>query len=326
MGAPTGVTLRPLGIGEIIDRALTLYMRNFVLFSATVAVVIFVPLALGQYLLFIDQASEIRQMISVMSHPGAPPPPIVPFDGASLESLAMGFGLLTIAGVLGLFANNAVAVSIGTIYSGRKPNLGSSLRTTFSRWAALVGLFFLALLVLVGIYAIFVLVTFGTIFGIVALGAGASAAFRPLGAFWIALMFALIPLLFVAAIAFFILLALVFAFAGYAVVIERQGAVDALMAAFRRILNRKEMPKAVVIGLVAILIGFGVGSVSGIGELVLGFLPGARVLIALWASIFAVLSAAVQTSFYAVYYYDVRIRREGFDIEATLAGLLPAVP
>lgn len=322
MGAPVGVTLRPLGIGEIIDRALTLYVQNFVLFSATVAVVIFVPLALGQYLLFIDQASEIREMIAVISHPSATPPPI-PLTGGSLASFVLGFVLLMAVGILVLFANNAVAVSIGMLYSGRKPELSSSLRSAFSRWPSLIGLFFLAVLVIVVLYVAFVLVAFGAIFGIAAIAAGTSA-FRPLAALWVAFMFALVPLVLVAAIAFFILLALVFAFAGYGVVIEHQGAVDALMAAFRRIFNRKEMPKAVVIGLVAILIGFGIGSVSGVGSLLLGFLPGARVLVALWAAVFSVLSYAVQTSFYAVYYYDVRIRREGFDIETAIDRLSPA--
>lgn len=325
MGAPAGVTLRPLGIGEIIDRALTLYVQNFVLFSATVAVVIFVPLALGQYLLFVDQAAEIRQVVAVLSHPGAQPPPeVLPFVGGSIASLFIGLLMLLAAAILGLFANNAVAVSIGMLYSGRKPELGSSLRSTFSRWPALIGLFFLAFLVLAGAYFVFLIATFGSLFGIGALAAGASAAFRPLAALWIAAMFGLVPLAMIAAIAFFILLALVFAFAGYGVVIESKGAVDSLIAAFGRIFNRKELSKAVVIGLVAILIGFGVSSISGIGELMLGFLPGGRALIALWASSFAVVSAAVQTSFYAIYYYDVRIRREGFDIEAALDRLSPA--
>jgi hypothetical protein len=324
MGAPAGVTLRPLGIGEIIDRALTLYVQNFVLFSATVAVVIFVPLALGQYLLFIDQATEMRQVIEVLSHPGSQAPPVMPFAGGSLASFFIGIALFLIATILGLFANNAVAVSIGMLYSGRKPDLGSSLRSAFSRWPALVGLFFLAFLVLAAGYVAFVVTTFGALFGVAALFAGASAAFRPLAAIWIAAMFGLVPLAMLAAVGFFILLAIVFAFAGYGVVLEGKGAVDALIAGFGRIFNRKELTKAVVIGLVAILIGLGVSSVSGVGELLLGFLPGSRVLIALWASIFAVIAAAVQTCFYAVYYYDVRIRREGFDIEAALARLSPA--
>ena len=46
--------LRPLGFGEIFDRAITLYIRNFLPFAGIVAVVV-LPIAVLQY--FIDTSS-----------------------------------------------------------------------------------------------------------------------------------------------------------------------------------------------------------------------------------------------------------------------------
>jgi hypothetical protein len=50
MIAPSAVELRPLSIGEIFDRAVTLYVRNFVLFSLMMLTFI-IPSAIGQYML-----------------------------------------------------------------------------------------------------------------------------------------------------------------------------------------------------------------------------------------------------------------------------------
>jgi hypothetical protein len=318
------ITLRPLGIGEIIDRALTLYMRNFVLFNATVAVVVFVPLAIGEYLLYVDQGALMRDYITILQHPGKPPPTALQVFPWSIGSMLAGVPLLLIAGLLGLFANNAVAISIGAMYAGRTPTLGPSLRTTFARWLSIIALFFLYLLVAVGIYVGLMAIVFGVVFGLSMLAVALRGAALAGAAAVFAIAFALVPLAMLVAVALFIMLAIAFAFAGYAVVIERMGATSAISSALGRIFNRREIGKALVVGLVAILIGMGISYLSFFGQLLLGFLPGGHVLVTLWVTVFYVLGAAVQTSFYAVYYYDVRIRREGFDLETELARLAPA--
>jgi len=119
------------------------------------------------------------------------------------------------------------------------------------------------------------------------------------------------------------LLVLAFAFAGYAIVIEERGVIDAIGSGFERIFSRREWGKATLIVIVASLIAFGVSIFSSFGQAVLFFIPGAALFVALWSTIFAVVSTVVQTVFYAVYYYDVRIRREGLDLEVAL-GRLPA--
>ncbi|MBV8530064.1 MAG: hypothetical protein JO104_02005, partial [Candidatus Eremiobacteraeota bacterium] len=65
--------LRPLGFGEIFDRAITLYVRNFWPFFAIVLVLI-VPLAVVQYFLDSSQSAQINEVLSILKHPGSTPP------------------------------------------------------------------------------------------------------------------------------------------------------------------------------------------------------------------------------------------------------------
>ena len=66
--------LRPLGFGEIFDRAITLYVRNFLPFFAIVLVLI-VPLGIVQYSLDSSQSAQsyaaIDTLMRVLQHPGA---------------------------------------------------------------------------------------------------------------------------------------------------------------------------------------------------------------------------------------------------------------
>ncbi|HKU82092.1 MAG TPA: hypothetical protein VJP76_07970, partial [Candidatus Tumulicola sp.] len=65
--------LRPLGFGEIFDRAVTLYVRNFPSFFAIVLVLI-VPLGVVQYFIDSSQSTQIDAMLNAIRHPNAKPP------------------------------------------------------------------------------------------------------------------------------------------------------------------------------------------------------------------------------------------------------------
>lgn len=327
MGASSPAVLRPLGVGEIIDRALTLYVRNVVLFTATVLVVIFIPLGAAQYLLFADQGSQIQALIHVFQHPGVPLPPSAawPFAAtATLPALVVGIAMLVAAAFLAPFANNAVAVNVASLYAGRRPSIGASLAVVFARWVPLVGLILLEILIVVAAYIALTLLLVGIVFGIIAASIAVAGVARSV---LIAVLVALVSLaLAVTFVALALLFVIALAFAGYAVVIEKKGATAALGSGFGRVFNRKEWGKAAVIGLVAILLSLGVSGVSAAGGLALAFVPGSHVLETIWNTLVAAVSASVQTVFYAVYYYDVRIRREGFDLEVALERLAPPAP
>ena len=60
--------LRPLGFGEIFDRAITLYIRNFVPFAAIVMVLV-VPLAILQYFLDLSSQPQLDALVRIFTHP-----------------------------------------------------------------------------------------------------------------------------------------------------------------------------------------------------------------------------------------------------------------
>ena len=228
MGASPPVVLRPLGVGEIIDRALSLYVRNFVIFTATILVVILVPFGIGEYLLAGAQGNQLQMIFQILAHPNAPLPASAtqPFGGAPFAQVGIAFAMLFVGGILAVFANNAVAVNVAAIYTGRAPSVGGSLRLAFSRWSQLLGLLLLEIVAAIGAYVALVLLIVGVVFAAIAIGAAFPAASRSI---------LLIVLLVVVAIVLFfalLMLALIFvvalAFAGYAVVIERKSAIEAL--------------------------------------------------------------------------------------------------
>ncbi len=323
MDASAPVLLRPLGIGEIIDRALSLYVRNFVTFTSTVLIVIFVPLAFSQYFLLDAQSGEFQSIFNVLRHAasGTTATPTVQSLQAmiSYPELFVGYALELATIVLLPFAFNSVAASVGAIYTGRKPSVGASLATTFSRWTQLLGRLAFAFLAIAGAYLILVILGVGTVFGAIAVAtAFPGVAHSPI-------VVAAIVLVVIAAIAAFCvvggLVAVAMAFAGYAVVLERRGVMASLASGFERVFNRKEWGKAFVVVIVALLVAWGIAMLSAFAEMIVLFVPGLQAIAALLSTLIAVLSYTVQTVFYSVYYYDVRIRREGLDLEMALQRL-----
>jgi hypothetical protein len=321
MDASAPVLLRPLGIGEIIDRALTVYVRNFVALTATVLIVIFVPLALAQYFLLGAQAGAFQSMFDVFRHAasGTPASPQALERLISYPELMLGYAFEVVTVVLSPFAFNAVAAGVASIYAGRRPSIGASLATVFARWMQLLGLLAVEILMVAGAYFVIVVLGVGIVVGsIAAANAFPDLARSPLTItalvlFGLALLVALCVVCG--------LCALCMLFAGYAVVIERKSVMASVGSGFERIFNRQEWGKALVLMLVALLVAWGIGTLGAIAEFVVLFIRGLQAVAAVVSALVAVVSWAVQMAFYSVYYYDVRIRREGLDLDMALQGL-----
>jgi hypothetical protein len=324
MGAPSGLMLRPLGIGEIIDRAITLYLRNFVPFTATVLIVVFVPLAVGEFFVVDSESGYWHTIFQILRHPGTPPPTTPGGFGGmiSYPEFFLGYLTLVVGLVLGLFANNAVAVNVAAIYTGRKPNVTASLGVVFRRWTSLLGLLFLGFFAALGAYLIVVALTVLGVFGVGGVAAAFPGAARSPFAITLLVLFIIAAVLAVCALAMLCVLA--FTFAGYAIVIEGKSLTEAIGSGFARLFNRKEWGRAVVVLLVALFIAGAISTLTGFAELLLFLVPGGQLVIAMLSAIVGVISGAIQTVFCAVYYYDVRIRREGFDLDMALQRLAPA--
>jgi hypothetical protein len=307
---PRAMELRPLGFGEIFDRAMMLYVRNVISFAAIVIVLI-VPLAILQYILDLVARPQLDAMIRVLEHPEGARTEHVPPIFDSPAAVAITAVTLLVAYVIWPFALNAVAVGVARLYREKRVEFRACYEAVWHRWLSVVGLLAMELLVLIAWYVVTVLIGVAFALAVALLGAGRLA---------IATVVPTVATLVV--IAMTLLLAPLFValtFSMYSVVIERRGVLASLALGFSRIFNRSEFWRALLFSISA-------------GAVVLGALAllGALAVVALFAQLIVVdvilesLARAAVAPFgavlLAVYYFDVRIRQEAFDLEQLLGS------
>lgn len=308
MDAPSAYPLRPLGVGEIFDRAVTIYVRNFATFSLIVLTLL-APYGVARFLVMPDQSALVR-MISKMGDAKAGIPP---------NFYSMIGGLLVLIFVVSLLTpivNNAVAVGVASLYSGTSPSYTHCFRTALSRWAPLLGALVLNLLMFLGAY-LGVVVLLSILVGI---GAALVSSALPVAV----VVFIVAGVTTLGVLFLFLLMALGASFSLYSTAIEGLGPIEAVSRGYGRIFNRVELKKAFFIALA--FLGVEVGTIvmlAAVGAVVTLVTNNTAVLIAVDTIGTTVLSAFI-TILLAVYYYDVRTRAEGLDLEVDLSRLTQA--
>jgi hypothetical protein len=114
-------------------------------------------------------------------------------------------------------------------------------------------------------------------------------------------------------------------FSMYSIVIEERGVMPSLVLGFQRIFNRSEFWRAVLFSIAAgavVVMGSSLFSVIGLFAAFL-HLPSVQAIV---ESIGRAVLAPFGVVLMAIYYFDVRIRREAFDLEASLERLTAAEP
>ncbi|HEY1977053.1 MAG TPA: hypothetical protein VGG89_10930 [Candidatus Baltobacteraceae bacterium] len=304
--------LRPLGFGEIFDRAITLYIRNFVPFALIVGVLI-VPLAVLQYFLDASSVPEFDAMMKILTHPGAtPPPPVMPAFLRDPGTLALFVLLIAIVYLLWPFALNAIAVGIARLYRGRPVDFSACYKASLQRWPAVIGLLFIELGLFLVWYFSFIFVTVLGMFVAIAFTRASVALGVVIGI----VLFVVI----LAALLSIAPLVVSFSFAMYAIVIEEQPVFTAIGIGFSRVFNRHEIWRALLFAVAAGAIMVGASMLISVLVMVAMLLHWV-VLEVLLTSLFRAAIAPFSAVLLAVYYFDVRIRREGFEIEAGLDRL-----
>ena len=309
--------LRPLGFGEIFDRAVTLYIRNFIPFAAIVMVLV-LPLAILQY--YLDRAAQ-PQFDAILKDT----------DQSRSRGAVKYSQYVRIAGhnrpngrhgAFGVFDLAVLAQRRGRRRRAALPQparrLPRVLSVVLQRWSQILALMFVELLVLVGWYVAAILVIVAVFFVVVALSA-ASAAF----AFWFG--FIGFVIVFVAMVPILAPLFVALTFAMYATVIEESPVIASLLQGFARVFNRGEFWRALLFAIATGAVVAGASTAFSVLGMLAAFahLPSVEAII-------ESLSRAVIGPFgvvlLAIYYFDVRIRREGFDLESSLERLAGAQP
>jgi hypothetical protein len=125
----TGLDLRPLSLGEILDRTFSLYRRNFLLFMgiAGIPAIAQLSLALSPFVLrinpFVLNAKTTQQNLAAFFVLG-------------------GLGIL-VALVAYLFSQGATIFAVTDLYLGRTTGIGQSLRRVWGSLLSLFGVVFL---------------------------------------------------------------------------------------------------------------------------------------------------------------------------------------
>jgi hypothetical protein len=304
--------LRPLGFGEIFDRAVTLYIRNFVPFAAIVAVMI-APLAILQYILDASMQPQFQAMIRIFTSGERISGEEMPSIFSSPTTVALLIILVLVTYAIWPFALNAVAVGVARLYLNRPIEFRACYAVVLGRWLPIVGMIGIDVLVFLAWYAaalILILACAFLIGVIVAISPGAAFLFGVLIGFvgFIVLLPSLAPLI------------VALTFAMYSVVIEERGVMDSVRLGFARIFNRGEFWRALLFSIAVAAVMFGASSIFGFVGIIAAFahLPALQAIV---ESLGRAIISPFAVVLMAIYYFDVRIRREAFDLEAGLERL-----
>ena len=296
--SPPALRLRPLRVTELIDTVFSLYRQNFWLFLAVIALVQ-VPYQVVADLLGLTAPS--RTLHSTAGKPLTP---------AELHTLLVALvGLLVIAAVL-MVITIAVVVPLQTAaftkavadrFLGVRTSAGDCYRFAIRRWGSLVllGLIYLVLtaaaLIVLGLVALLLITLLGR-------GGGV-----------LAVLVVLVGL--VAAIVVYVRLVV----ATPALVLEGLGPREAIQRSWKLTAGHAGRAFGVLVSLILVelLIGLALGIVIGI---LVGLAGGAQsptgtVVGDVSTLVVAVLTAPILASGLTLLYFDLRVRKEDFDLE-----------
>jgi hypothetical protein len=323
--ANAALNLRPLPLGELLDRAFTLYFKNIIAFSALLAVVL-IPSVIVSYLQARNVLGFYIDLIRhAMSSPGSTP------DLSGLTSLQPSGGLTALQLALALIvvpvSYAAVVVGVSRAYVGLSVTFADCYRQALHRWLAIFMLIVVwVVLVITAFIAIFVMFTLGAVvvglfLGLIA-GAGGGAN-NPAVAIVLAILIIAAVLV---AMCITIMLYLTSAISFVAVVLEKTDPLRAVGAAFSRVFGGGQFWRGFVLALALTGIYLGASLVIEGGGALLAFLlkaPAVYVIFVGMLQLFFVPFAVVTA---AVYYYDLRIRREGYDLQMLVEQLASSQP
>ena len=298
--------LRPLTLGEIFDRAVTLYVRNFVPFSLIVLVVI-VPTAVLHYFAGLHASSTFTQLLQQIENPKRTVTPMAATTDGLFALASLGVSIL-----LGAFAAVAVAVATARLYDAGRIDWGACYIRTLSRVGSI--LLVLAIEIVLMIMVIFAgAIAMGLAFFVAGVAVSGSVVLGVL-AFIAAAIVVLVWLVFL------VLCYFAFAFAYNAIGVEGTNLFVAMGSGFSRIFNRSEVLRACLVALafVAMYIGLFIVQVSVAAVFEAMNLHILNVAI---TAVISLVTFSFLTILLAVYYFDVRVRREGLDMQAQMERL-----
>lgn len=275
------LSLRPLGVPEVIDAAFKL-MRRHARTLFTIAAVVLVPLGLLEYVLLLVSQSNFASVPAVIPETATPEEVLAILVEDIGPALLAGLLSIIVAGLAQAVVQLGSVEAVAEVYLDREPNWRTSLAAGLSRAPAGVGAFLLA---------------------VVPLSIGFLLCLLP--GIWLAVMWSMtVPVL----------------------AVEKLGPADSLRRSWRLVKNRF-WP---VLGVLALsfLISLVIQSVFSFA-ITAAFLFSGTVALELQAlinTVSRILVTPFTASVFAVLYFDLRVRQEGFDLERMAAAIGQPAP
>ena len=311
--------LRPLGAGEMLDRAITLFVRRFAAIVAVLAVVS-VPIIVLQALAAPQAGHVFSDMARVFSAAGNPAATRAAADAMARDDRTgpLTILVLLVAALIRPLMWCALVTLLAAAYAGVQTTIGDAYRFALRRWFPLI-LVSLTYLVLGGFAAIPILIVYVLVLlAVVALTAlHSTIALVIVGVVGIVLVLAMASLV-------GSLLLMAYELAAVAIVTETASPVEAIGIGMRRAFAPGMKRRTVVGGLVVLLVSQ-VGTVPLIA--VAAVVSAATHVDALYFAIFGagtILLEGIVAAFVVVFAVDARVRREGFDLVLPDAPPAPA--
>jgi len=267
--------LRPLSLGELLDRTFFLYRRHFFLFVGISAIPYSLLLIFNLGNILFSRGRVLPQFPPVVAH----------LQAGAFPATAIGAGAL--AGIVGVFvfviSFGATVFAVSEIILGRPAYIMGSLRRASGKFVTMFG----------------VIVLVGLIF-----------------------MAGLILLIFPA---FYFMCRCSVAFA--AAVLERIGSVDAVRRSFQ--LTKQFAGRAFLIYLLTVVIAFALVATLQFPLSVLlaiyrwqpSTMTMLLVLMQVGSFLGSVLAAPISTISFTLFYYDLRVRKEAFDLQMMMQAI-----
>lgn len=294
--------MRPLGFGEIFDRAVTVYVRHFVPI-AFIALAVALPNALAQF----GAMKAYGDIIRIWQHGGSVKT-LPDYSGQMWAFQLAGVGLLLMP-----FAYAGLGWIVAHVSSGNGADWRSAYREAFARGGYLLATAIIMALIIVAAFVVGYLALI--LFAIA--GVMAYTAVHAVGI----LLFVLAGAVLIGWALLVMLLQIAWSFAIFGSMLESLGIGASVRTALARIFNRREAGRAILFGLSMLAIYAGIVILAG-GAAAAGYyfwhVP------ELSAAVSSVLSF-LQVSFIGVlmvvYYLDVRVRRDGIDLQTDMERL-----
>lgn len=277
--------LRPMSISEILDVTFRLYRERFTTFL-TIALVVYLPFA------------AIAALVPLAIGPAVVQPTATPTPGTMPSinpgpMIAGGVGMLLLMLIFRPLCIAALTSNISAAYLGQKLSAAESYQRAVPRLLPLIGTFLLI----------------GVIFGVM----GAA----------VAVLFFVHPLVGTVALITMAVIGIMLTFWFYVVapVVILEGSSGPVALRRSRELIRGNIGKAFGLSLILFLLGLIIGAILGAA---ISFVPGTHanaVLGAFVQNLVQALILPITTAPVVLFYYDLRIRKEAFDLQMLASAM-----